>query len=404
MYLRARLFLLMLMLLGWFQSSRSGNDSWSDPAHSQSNQINPGLSGNESLTTASLSSGQYEIFLPLIFKDPGTGPRVCPPLVPQTLRSLAQLDHILIGSAVNIRALRSDDQYAQILGQEFSSLTDESTMKFAATEPALDQYNFSAPDAIVAFAESHDMQIRGHTLVWGYALPSWLINGTWTREELIAILQDHIKTVVGHYKGRVYAWDVVNEAFNSDGSLRTDSFWMQRIGPQYISVAFQAAHEADPDALLFVNDFYATPGFVAAIHTYRSLDVPIDGVGLQLHMYNLQQKPTELSADIGRLEAEGLQANITELDVPISRDTGTMEDKLVAQAKIYAMVMDACLQHYNCTNFTMWGFTDKYSWLYSYLGVTYPTEQPLIFTPDYMEKPAEAALKNTLLSAACPKQ
>ena len=195
-------------------------------------------------------------FLPLAFAVSCSSGGSEPPSPTPTpsLRSLAQARGIAIGAAVGPQYLRDEPAYAETLGREFSMLTPENAMKFGLVHPDRDRYDFTDADYIVDFAEAHGMQVRGHNLVWHFQLPTWLTEGTWTRDELIAILHEHITTVVGHYRGRVAAWDVVNEAVGDDGSLR-DTIWLRGIGPEYVDMAFRWAHEADPDALLFYNDY-----------------------------------------------------------------------------------------------------------------------------------------------------
>jgi endo-1,4-beta-xylanase len=147
-----------------------------------------------------------------------------------------------------------DKKYKELLKEQFNILATENAFKFEEIHPKRYSYSFDYADKILSFAEANGMKVRGHTLVWHYQLPSWITNANYTRKELLNILHEHIKTVVSHYKGRVYAWDVVNEAINEDGILR-ETIWLKNIGPEYIDLAFRWAHEADPEALLFYNDF-----------------------------------------------------------------------------------------------------------------------------------------------------
>jgi endo-1,4-beta-xylanase len=176
------------------------------------------------------------------------------PTIERSLRAYAFQHRILIGAAVDYDPLFQDKLYAQTLSREFSILTPENAMKFGVIHPAQNVYVFSEADAIVAFAKQNGMQVRGHTLVWHNQLPQWLVDGNFTRDEMIAILKDHIMAVVGHYRGQVTVWDVVNEAVDDNGSLR-DSIWLKTIGPEYMDMAFNWAHEADPQAQLFYNDY-----------------------------------------------------------------------------------------------------------------------------------------------------
>ncbi len=206
-----------------------------------------------------------------------------------SLRSLAQKRGLTIGAAVAPGPLRGEAAYAQALGHEFSILTPENAMKFGFIHPQPDKYNFTDADAIVEFAMAHDMLVHGHVLVWHQQQPSWINDGEWTRDELMAVLREHIMTVVGRYKGRVAVWDVVNEAFSDNGTLR-QTVWLKAIGPEYLDLAFQWAHEADPDALLIYNDYNTermnkkSDGVYELVKGMLERGVPVHGVGVQMHI------------------------------------------------------------------------------------------------------------------------
>jgi endo-1,4-beta-xylanase len=161
---------------------------------------------------------------------------------PRGLRDLAERP--LIGTAVNTDLLGSDATYTAILDREFNSVTPENAMKWESVEAQRGVLDFSAADRLVAHARAHHQIVRGHTLVWHSQLPAWLTSGTFTNDELEAILHKHITDEVSHFRGRIYAWDVVNEAFNEDCTLR-DTIWLRQLGPSYIAKAFRWAHQAD---------------------------------------------------------------------------------------------------------------------------------------------------------------
>src|SRR5262252_4880804 len=173
-----------------------------------------------------------------------------------SLRDLAAARSLRIGAAVQARRLTETD-YTDTAAREFNIVTPENEMKFGPIHPGPEMYNFANADAIVDFATSHKMAVKGHTLVWHSQLPGWVTGGTWTRESLMSVLHDHIMTVVGRYKGRVVWWDVVNEAMSDQGSGLRDTIWLRVIGPDYIEMAFRWAHEADPAAKLLYNDYFA---------------------------------------------------------------------------------------------------------------------------------------------------
>lgn len=323
----------------------------------------------------------------------------------QSLRSLAQARGMYIGSAVNVDALQSEEQYGEVLAREFNIVTPEVSLKFDATEPARNQYDFDGGDSVVAFAEAHNMQVRGHTLVWFRALPPWLTAGKFSRSELMQILRDHIFTEVAHYQGQITIWDVLNEAVNDDGTLR-DSIWLRGIGSDYIDWAFRWAHEANPQARLFYNDYGGegsgrkSDAIYNLVRGLLQRGVPISGVGLQMHVsLDSYPGPQDVLANMQRLNALGLEVQITEMDVKIQGDQRPVETKLSIQAQIYRDMLSVCLAVVGCTAFVMWGFTDLHSWI---PGATGHPDAPLIFDQDYRPKPAYFALMDDLDSAYEP--
>jgi len=306
-----------------------------------------------------------------------------------SLRTLAQARGIYVGAAVAITPLRYEPRYTEALKREFNMITAENAMKIAAIRPNRQTFNFKDADAILSFAQANQMQVRGHTLVWHKDLPGWLTGGNFSRDELMIILKEHIQTVVGHYKGRILAWDVVNEAVDENGAPR-DSLWRRVIGPDYIEMAFRWAHEADPQALLFYNDYGGEglgPKSDAIYGLAQDLvkrGVPINGVGLQMHVtLGKAPKPEDVKANIERLSALDLQIHITELDVDIRDGTGTTAQRLAAQANVYRDVANVCLGSPACKALVMWGFTDRYTWI---------GNMPLPFDKSYRPKPAYVAL------------
>lgn len=326
-------------------------------------------------------------------------PQITPQIISSRLRSLAQLRHFYIGTTVNVKALRYEAAYSATLAREFNMVTPEVSMKFSETEPQRDVYTFAKADYIVDFAQAHQMQVRGHNLAWYTDLPAWLTHGNFTRDELIAILRDHIMTEVTRYGGQVNIWDVVNEAVGDDGNLRA-SIWLRGIGPDYIDMAFQWAHEANPQARLFYNDYGGeglgrkSDAIYTLVKGLLQRGVPIDGVGLQMHI-SLDRYPNvqNVLANMQRLAALGLEVQITEMDVKTQDDVRPMQAKLAAEAQLYGEMLHTCLSVSGCTTFVMWGFTDAHSWIPAYTG--HP-DYPLIFDEKYRPKPAYFALENVL--------
>jgi len=320
-----------------------------------------------------------------------------------SLRSLAEPHQIFIGTCVSPRALLGDAQYAEILKNEYNMVTAENAMKFHQTQPQKGEFSFNNADTIVDFALQHDMKVRGHTLVWHLYQPKWLTEKKWEKDELNAILKNHINTVAGRYRGKIHAWDVVNEAIETDGSMR-ESFWYQTLGRDYIDNAFRWAREADPEALLIYNDFDSeglskkSDAIYNLVKGMQERGVPIDGVGFQLHVKAADYAhPDDIRKNIQRLGALGLEVHFTEIDVRVKLPADAA--KLKQQAQCYRDLMNICLSEPNCTSFVTWGFTDKYSWVYRFFP---GFGDALVFDKDYQAKPAYTGLQEILKNAVKP--
>ena len=327
----------------------------------------------------------------------------------QSLRDDADQRRILVGAAVDPRRF-AEASYASTLAREFNMVEAENVMKWAAIRPAQDKFNFGPGDEVVAFAQANKMKVRGHCLLWSEYNPAWLSKGSFTPEQLSNLLREHITTVMKHYSGKVFAWDVVNESFLANGNIEP-SIWydspgigLSGKGTAYIEQAFRWARAADPEALLFYND-YDTEGLnaksdavYAMVKDFKKRGVPIDGVGIQAHIVSLDVKEiSSLAANLARLRALGLQIHITEMDVALPLDaTGALLDQadLKRQADIYQFVAKACLQQPGCTAFQTWGFTDKYSWIPGYTKGA--KGKALLFDQVYAPKPAYNALREVL--------
>jgi len=311
------------------------------------------------------------------------------------LRQLADAKGVLMGSATLAGEIRSDPAYSTALRTEFNAVTPGNEMKWDTTERQRGQFSFTDADFVVAQAKAAGQKVRGHTLVWHSQLPSWVSSGGFGADELLSIMRTHITTEVTHFGGQLYAWDVVNEAFNEDGTLR-DSVWYHTIGQGYLAEAFRAARAADPTAKLYINDYNVeglgakSDGLYNLVRTLKSQGVPIDGVGLQAHLL-LGQVPSTLRQNIQRFADLGLEVAITELDVRMT--TPSTSDKLAQQATDYAAVENACLAVRGCVGVTVWDFTDKYSWIPS----TFPGQGAATpYDENLRPKPAYTALNTAL--------
>lgn len=321
-----------------------------------------------------------------------------------TLRELGAQRGIYIGAAVFTHHL-DNPVHAELLSREFSLLTPEHEAKACVVQPQLGRFDFRNFDRLVAFAEAHDMVVHGHTLLWHQCAPAWLERGPFTREEAIQALRDHIMTVVGRYKGRIAMWDVVNEGIKDNGSGLRDTPWHRWIGDDYIELAFRFAHEADPDALLFYNDYGAenmnpkSDAIYNMVSDFVARGVPIHGVGLQSHFVLGMVDSFGMADNMRRLGELGLQVQITEMDVRFNGEPS--ESTLRRQASDYRRVMETCLNSSACTAFITWGVSDRYTWLRgSDLGFfKNAAVAPLLFDDDYQPKPAYDALVEALTKA-----
>ncbi|MBD2012803.1 endo-1,4-beta-xylanase [Microcoleus sp. FACHB-53] len=319
-----------------------------------------------------------------------------------SLRSLAQKRGIGFGTSVDLGPFLNDPNYRQVLAREFQILVPENAWKFEFVHPNRDRYEFGQVDTLINFAKDNNMEVRGHPLVWHYSLPKWINEGNFSRDELIDILRTHVKTLVGRYRGQIPVWDVVNEAINRDGSLR-DTIWLRNIGPEYIDMAFQWAHEADPQAKLFYGEYMTeeinqkSDGVYTLVSGLLQRGVPIDGIGFQSHL-GLSYLPRldSLAQNFDRFNQLGLEVQFTELDMKIQDGKGSLEERLAKQAKAYSDLLKVCLQAKKCTALITWGFTDRYTWI---ADVTGEVEAPLIFDASYRPKPAYNALKEVLSSS-----
>jgi endo-1,4-beta-xylanase len=304
-----------------------------------------------------------------------------------------------IGVAVSPRSLTGPD--TTLILRQFNSLTPENAMKMGPIHPEENRYNWKDADAIVDFAVRHGLKVRGHNLCWHEQTPSWLFKGangaTVTKEVLLQRLKDHITTVVNRYKGRIYAWDVVNEAVADDSTaILRNSPWYAICGEEFITKAFEYAHAADPAAQLFYND-YNTERPEKRERIYKLLKhlleagVPVTGVGLQGHWSIFEPGAEELRSAITRFASLGLKVQITELDIsvypweknrrqrrPDESDAFT-PDLQQRQADQYKKVFTIFRQQARALNgVTFWNITDRNTWLDNY-PVPGRKNYPLLF-------------------------
>lgn len=335
----------------------------------------------------------------------GQAAKVSEPASSATLRVLAERCNLPIGVAISSwRKVRldSDPKYAATIARQFDVAIPEIAMQWDQLGNARSPYNFGAAEATMAFAQKNGMKVRGHMLVWDQMLPKWLTEAKWSREELKGILREHIQEEAGHFRGRVRDWIVVNEAIGTTGTLK-DTIWAKGIGKDYIELAFRWAHEADPQARLFYNDFNDERKDAKSEAVYNMVadlvhrGVPIHGVGLQAHFLLDWPPDAAVVADLmRRYAALGLEVQITEMDVRMK--TPSTPAMLEKQAKVYGDMMRVALEAPNCTGFAVWGLTDGTT---SWIPEWYPGEgAALLFNDDYTPKPAYFVVKAELERAA----
>jgi len=331
-----------------------------------------------------------------------------------------------IGAAVDSKSYMT---HAPLLTRHFKSITPENEMKFESLQPTQGMFTYAAADRIVDFAQRSNMKIRGHALVWHSQNPSWLFSngsgGTVSREVLLGRMKDHIDNVAGHFRGKVYAWDVVNEAMMDGGVYRTGneaegqvSRWYEIIGESYIAEAFRYAHAADPDAKLFYNDFYdyipaKQQGIYEMLKKLLADGVPVHGVGMQCHL-NIEpstvttnqafhQTVANLEKAIDLYSSLGLEVQVTELDVSLyipgmmyTEDTfytaAKFTDALKAkQAARYREFFELFRRRADViTGVTFWGIADDNTWLSEFDSGR--KDFPLLFDDDHQPKPAYDAV------------
>jgi endo-1,4-beta-xylanase len=296
---------------------------------------------------------------------------VLPTPASSALQSLAKNKRpdFLIGAATALAPSVADSKYANLAyGGNFGAITTENVLKWQFIHPQPTVYDFTQADALVAIAKKNNLKVQGHTLVFGEANPQWVqdlpvITAT-DKERVKQVMIDHITQTVSHFKGQVYAWDVVNEPLadnDSDAVTLRPHKWFAAMGEEYITTAFRTAHQADPNAKLYINDYGLEAdgdrwdAMLALVTKLKAAGVPIDGVGFEAHVYESGDKidPTVLRAHIQALAATGVTSHVSEMDV-------YDEDGPAVQAQQYADIFNACFSEPSCVSWSTWGVTDRY--------------------------------------------
>ncbi|HWJ90307.1 MAG TPA: endo-1,4-beta-xylanase [Flavisolibacter sp.] len=318
-------------------------------------------------------------------------------------------DYFPVGVAVSPRALRTEE--ANLIVKQFNSLTPENAMKMGPIHPAENEYNWKDADSIVAFAQRNGMRVRGHNLCWHNQAPAWMFKGNdgqaVSKEVLLNRLRDHIMNVAGRYKGKIYAWDVVNEAISDkkDEWLR-NSEWLRICGEDYIAKAFQWAHEADPAALLFYNDYNEIGAekrekIFRLVKGLKDAGVPIHGIGLQAHWAVNEPSREQLDSTLKRFSELGLKLQITEMDIsvypkehnarerrPGDENAEFSMEREQKQQEVYKMCFELFRKYRNnISGVTFWNISDRHSWLDDF-PVRGRKDYPLLFDRELKPKKA----------------
>lgn len=314
-----------------------------------------------------------------------------------------------VGVAVAVTNLKGDE--AALILKQFNSITPENAMKMGPVHPQENRYFWNDADSIVGFAQKNGLKVRGHNLCWHNQTPPWLFRDSSgnavSKEVLLKRLRNHIEAVVGRYKGKIYAWDVVNEAVSDKpGEYLRHSQWLDICGEEYIAKAFQFAHEADPDALLFYNDYNEIDAakrekIYRLVKGLKDAGVPLHGVGLQGHWAINELSRQQLDSTIKRFGDLGIKVQITEMDIsvypkehnarerrPEDIDTDFTPEKESKQLEVYKMCFELFRKYKNIlSGVTFWNISDRNSWLDNF-PVKGRKDYPLLFDKDLRPKRA----------------
>lgn len=303
---------------------------------------------------------------------------------------------VYLGAAALPKLLEKYPVYAETLSSEFDMVVSENSEKWSTIHSNLNEYFFDEADKLVNFASHHKMASRGHVLVYSRKMPDWF-NNLKDKKEMEKQIEGHVKTIAGRYKGRVYAWDVINEEFDFDGNHQQSQLY-KMLGDSYIEKSFKWAHEADPEAKLFVNEFGIDEMNSRSDLTYKMIEellakkVPLHGIGFQMHralgtdewfpgIPNMES----VRKNFERFEKLGLEIHITEMDIPIQKGTGSYEERLIEQAKVYKEVLEVALSIKAFKALVVWGVSDASNWIDYISG---EKDSPLLFDREYKKKPA----------------
>ncbi len=332
-------------------------------------------------------------------------------------------NHFLIGMAGDLPGRYSEEELG-LVKEHFNVVTPENCMKPGLVHPSQESWRFERPDALVQWCADNNVGIHGHTLVWHAQTNDWFFRDG-DKAAVTERMKDHISTLVGRYKGKIQSWDVVNEAINDGGNAETaqtenlrNSSWLRALGPEFLTLAFKFAHEADPDAKLYYNDYgiEAGPKHESSMVLLKRLikeGAPVHGVGIQGHWSTGRIPYDALDKAISDYASLGLEVSVTELDVTIRGASGGQfgpafggrgfggrrfgggsppsPQDLKTQADDYARLFSILIQHRDAIErVTFWGLSDRRTWRFG--------QHPLIFDSNNQPKPAYRAIVDAVLS------
>ena len=314
-------------------------------------------------------------------------------------RGLKDAFRFPVGAAVKIKLLRKNAVYRKLILDQFNSITAENAMKFGALHPAESVFRWNDADFIVNFAAENNIRLHGHTLIWSKGNPKWVTSYQGSRSDWENLLKTHVQTVVSHFKGKVASWDVVNEAFDDKGNYKS-CIWLEKLGPGYIESAVRYAHECDPDALLFYNDYGQEFGgrklqaMLNMVRDFKRRGVPISGLGLQMHTV-LRINPAKITKALQTVAETGLKVHISELEVSVryqKPESFQLDDDLASrQASVYQSIFKAYNSIPKAQQFgvTTWNVADADSFHNAKIK---NHDYPMLFYHNYQPKPAFRAL------------
>ncbi len=308
-----------------------------------------------------------------------------------------------IGVAIEPLELNSNPNYSLIAKEQYNSITPENIFKSSYLHPDKNIFYWGEADSLVSFCINKNKRLHGHTLIWHEQLPDWITSFNGNEQEWNELFKEHIQTIVTHFKDKVVAWDVVNEAFNEDGTLR-NTIWLQKIGPTYIEKAFIYAAEADNSTLLFYNDFNLEfnptklNAVISYFNTLRIRGVKVDGIGLQMHISIQYPEPSQVATALKKTTSNNYKVHLSELDIslnPTGKGVDLNKDIFIRQANLLKSIVklyNELPEEYQY-GITFWGVSDANSWIRNFYN---RIDYPLLFDDNYLPKPAYCYLKQGL--------